>query len=156
MTGCTVLRCAAAALVLAVTACSPSVSAPTGAAGASTTSQVSSPQRATTQATTIATTRATVRTTPPATTPELSPRSITVTSKQLRGHELVLDVLAPAQTRFALGADQASAVPCRDDVMVRAERIRYRVVCPGNVGTGGSLVSTVTLGDFDFTFTTPL
>jgi hypothetical protein len=48
-----------------------------------------------------------------------------------------------------------SSVACQASVLDRAEPSAYQVVCPAG-GPGSQLISTITFGDFDYTFLQPL
>ena len=63
---------------------------------------------------------------------------------------MLLTVVAPPNTRFAIGKDYVGAA-CTADVTKRDAPSTYRVVCP-EAPDGSELVATITYGDFDYSF----
>src|SRR5689334_10379132 len=61
--------------------------------------------------------------------PEFSPESIRIAKKGKRGRELVLTVVAPQDTRFAIGRDYTGAA-CTAEVEKPGTPSTYLVVCP--------------------------
>ena len=82
--------------------------------------------------------------------PEFSPESIRITKKGKRGPERVFTVVAPQDTRFAIGKDYTGA-PCTADVTESGTPSTYQVVCPP-APKGSQLVATISYGDWEYSF----
>jgi hypothetical protein len=82
--------------------------------------------------------------------PEFSPQSIRILKKGKRGHELVLTVSAPQDTRFAIGQDYTDAA-CTAVAVKPGTPSTYQVVCPP-APKGSQLVATISYGDWEYSF----
>lgn len=78
----------------------------------------------------------------------LSPSSIVVGAKAKQGSELVIQVTAPAHTRFRIGRAEATALACTARAVAQGDPMTYRVVCPPGE-PGSAFIATVSYGDFD-------
>lgn len=85
----------------------------------------------------------------------LGPQSIAIVDRSMVGGDLVLRVMAPADTRFGIGPTVELAAAYPATVEKQGDPTAYRVVCPA-APRGSQLVATVTLGDFDYSFSKPL
>lgn len=83
--------------------------------------------------------------------PTFSPSSVWVVAHEVNGDQVRLQVIAPVHTRFQLGRDLSTALPCRATGESLRGPVSYFVVCP-KAPDGSALMATISYGDFKYTF----